>query len=132
MKSSDNGEQCEEKESNRQRSHVSFDHFSPVRCRPPPLSPSRISDDKGVNPYLAPPPSGLSLRVVSRSPPIPLSVHTFLFRLLFSLSRCFSWFRKHTRGARTQVRTGRREPMDSHSEENLLTTTFWCYPCESL
>lgn len=50
MKSSDNGEQCEEKESNRRRSHVSFDHFL-LRCRP----------------YPTPLPRPLSARIVTRS-----------------------------------------------------------------
>lgn len=84
------------------RSHVSFDHFL-SRCRHP-LPP--VYQTIRASPFSS---HGLSLRVVSRSPPIPLSVHTFLFRLLFSLSRCFSWQKTYLRRER-KFAPG-REPM---------------------
>lgn len=90
------------------RSHVSFDHFL-LRCRPP--APFRVYQTIRASPFSS---HGLSLRVVSRSPPIPLSVHTFLFRLLFSLSRCFSWQKTHLRERRFAPGTARTNGKSSH------------------
>lgn len=84
--------------------------------------PLRVCQTIRASPFSPPPPNGLSLRVVSRSPPIPLSVHTFLFRLLFSLSRCFSWQKTHLRRERKSA--PRREPMGKVSTTETRGRTF--------
>lgn len=80
--------------------------------------PRRVYQTIRASPFS---PHGLSLRVVSRSPPIPLSVHTFLFRLLFSLSRCFSWQKTHLRRERksgSEARTNGKSFRDGDAWRN--------------
>lgn len=126
VKSSDNGEQCEEKESNRQIARL-FWSF-------PPTSPTlRVYRTIRASPFLLPPPPphhGLSLRVVSRSPP----TSPFLY-IRFSFNCCSLFHdvflgRKHTCGANTGPLRGANRweefPRWRRVEEP-LTMTF-CYP----
>lgn len=120
VKSSDNGEQCEEKESNRQIARL-FWSFPPTLSTPCPLP--RISDDKGITLLF---PRSLSSRCLSFSAHPPFCTYV---SLTIVLSFTMFFLAENTLAARTRVRSGDREnqwekfPRRRRVEEP-LTTTF--------
>jgi len=125
VKSSDNDEQCEEKESNHVELRGPFWSFSPPSPRGPPSPPS---PSPAIPPCIrqwgvsgTDPPMFLSSRCLSFSASSPISVHTFLFRFLVlsvSLSRYFFLKGKRLRRERGSVSGQCREQATRKSSRN--------------
>lgn len=119
VKSSDNGEQCEEKESNRQIARL-FWSFPPTLPNPPP---PRISDDKGITLLL---PRSLSSRCLSFSAHPPFCTYVSLSIVVLSFTMFF--LAESTLAARTRVRseawTNGKSSHDGDAWKKLSTITF--------
>lgn len=94
VKSSDNGEQCEEKESNRQIARL-FWSFPPTLSTPCPLP--RISDDKGITLLF---PRSLSSRCLSFSAHPPFCTYVSLTIVVLSFTMFFLAENTHLRRER--------------------------------